>query len=134
MPADPASVIAAQGGDTRQLAALEPFEKGAARGRNVVQLVDHPGMSQSGNGVAAAGDAEQFAGFAQPGDLARNRDSAGVERRGFEGAEWAVPHQSATGGKLPVDRGDSRRSDIENHGVARDAINGDGFARRMRLE
>src|SRR5947208_5376096 len=45
--------------DPRQLAAFEPFEKGAAGGRDIAELVHHPGHRERRHRVAAARDAHE---------------------------------------------------------------------------
>src|SRR5919108_6466455 len=59
----PGRLAAQERGDARQLAAFEPFEESAAGGRDVTEIVHHPGMGERRHGVAAAGDAQQLSGL-----------------------------------------------------------------------
>src|SRR6202041_3387331 len=79
--------------DARQHLALEPFEEGAARSRNISEAAGDAGEVERGHGVAAAGDADELAAGGQFGGCFRDFDGAVVERFHLEGAERAVPHQ-----------------------------------------
>src|SRR5262249_43676911 len=70
----------------RQGFAFEPFEEGAAGGRDIGKVLDHAGLRQGGDGVAAAGDAEQPSFAGQRGGGLRHRGRAGVEGLRLEGA------------------------------------------------
>src|SRR6185312_6755660 len=65
---DPAKLRTGERRHARQLASLEPFEEGAAGGRDIAELVDDAGMSQRRHRVAAACDAEQLALLGQRRD------------------------------------------------------------------
>src|SRR5437016_6293265 len=79
----------------RQFAAFEPFEKGAAGGRDVAEIVDDPGGGEGRDRVAAAGDAHQLGPAGQLGDFFGDRRGGAVEGRSLESADRAVPHQGA---------------------------------------
>src|SRR4051812_42997244 len=49
----------------RKLLAFEPFEEGAARGRDVGEIVGHTGGVERSDRIAAPGDRGQFARFGQ---------------------------------------------------------------------
>src|SRR5438477_11248045 len=81
--------------DPWEFPAFEPFEKGAAGGRDITELVHDPGHGERRYGVAAAGDAHQCAGTGQFGGLFRQRDRGALEGRRLEGADRPVPDQGA---------------------------------------
>ena len=71
--------------DTWQFLAFQPFQEGAAGGRDVGELVFRAGMGQRRDGVAAAGDRQQAARFGASRHQTGNRVGAGVEGLDFEG-------------------------------------------------
>ena len=79
--------------DAGQRLALQPFEEGAARGRDVAEIVRHARVVQGGDGVAAAGDGEELARARALRRMLRRGDRGAVERLLLEGAERAVPDQ-----------------------------------------
>src|ERR1051326_8625158 len=81
--------------DPGQLAAFEPFEKSPAGGRDIAELVGHAGLGERRYGVAAASDAQQFAGPGQFRRFFRERHRAALERRRLERADRPLPHQGA---------------------------------------
>ena len=85
-----ASVSAAMPGRVRP---FQPFEEGAAGGRDVGELVGDARGIERGHGVAAAGHRDELAGLGQRRRLARERERALAEGGDLEGAERAVPQQ-----------------------------------------
>ena len=73
------------------------------------------GMVERGDGIAAAGDRDQRAFLGQRRRRLCQRHRRGVERRRFERAERAVPHQGAAVLEHVAERLDRRRADIEDH-------------------
>ena len=79
--------------DARQGLAFEPFEEGAAGGRDIGEAAGGAGGIERRHGVAAAGDADKLAGGRQFGRGFGDFDGAVVERLDLERAERAVPDQ-----------------------------------------
>ena len=68
--------------DAGQRLAFQPFEEGAAGGRDIGEIVGDPGMVERRDRVAAAGDREQLAGLRSArGRLLRDGVGARVEGR-----------------------------------------------------
>ena len=103
--------------DAGQGLALHPFEEGAAGGRDVGEVVLDAGMGERRDGVAAAGDRDQLPGMGAGRDVLGDLDRAGIERRGLEGAERAVPDQRSGLVDRALDALDRLRADIEDHAV-----------------
>src|SRR5271169_3629022 len=104
-----------QGLDPLQGLSFQPFEEGAAGGRDIAEPLDHARMVQGGERVAAAGERVELSLAGEVRDAARERDGSGIEGRKLEGAHRPVPHQGAHASELRQDRFHRFRSDIENH-------------------
>ena len=90
----------------RAALAFEPFEKRAARGRDIGEIVSTPACASAATVSPPPATEMQLAHLGQHRDVARDRIGAGVERRRLEGAERPVPHQRLRRLELRGDRGE----------------------------
>src|SRR5262249_56333069 len=104
--------------DPGQRLALQPFEEGAAGGRNIGEPPARAGCIERRDRVTAARHrynlprgGEFRRGF---GDL----DRADVERLELEGAERPVPHQRLDPGEDGADMLDAARADVQEQLIA----------------
>jgi hypothetical protein len=115
--------------DAGQLAAFQPFEEGAAGGRDIGELLGHLGYGERGHRIAAAGDAEQPAGSGKCSNPLRHRHRGPLEGTCFEGAQRPVPDEGAGFFERGGDPVHGLRADIEDHHVARDRTDRDDLGR-----
>src|SRR5215207_1589483 len=118
----------------RQRLAFEPFEEGAAGGRDIGELTGDTGVIQRRDGIAAACHRDELALPGARGGVARRRDRALVEGHVLEGAEGAVPDQRRGVVDGRVDAVDRLRADVQDHAVGRDRVDAVGVVRGVRLE
>src|SRR3954451_743381 len=120
--------------DSRQRLAFQPFQKRAARRRDIGEVVGDAGVVEGCDRIAAAGYRDKLARPGALGGMTRRRDRALIEGDEFEGPERAVPDQRRGVVDGGVDALDRLRSDIEDHAVRGNPVNAIGVVRGHRLE
>ena len=78
---------------TRQGLTLQPFQEGAAGGRNISKSLGHNRAIKGGDRVPAAGDRDELASLGQLRRRFRDFNCTLVEWLHLEGAERPVPHK-----------------------------------------
>lgn len=90
-------------------------------------------MFQRRNRIAVAGNRAQGACSRQTRHRSGDRGRATVERRGFEGAERAIPHERACAGEALANEGYGIGSDIQDHFFRTHRLNRYNTPRRARV-
>src|SRR6266545_30427 len=104
----------------RQRLAFQEFEEGASGGRDIRDPVGNSELVDRGYRVGPAGDRER----ARSGDGFRQSLGPRGERVELEDADGTVPDDGARLGDDGLQRRDRRRTDIENHIVGLDVLDG----------
>src|ERR1700732_4469119 len=73
-----------QGLDPRQGLSFQPLQEGAAGGRDIGEIFDHPRMMEGGERVAAAGEGMKFPLGGEVCHAPRERNRSGIEGRNLE--------------------------------------------------
>src|SRR5262245_18224813 len=117
--------------DPRQGLPLQPFEEGAAGGRDISEPPGRAGRIERRDRVTAARHRDNVPGGGEFrrrfGDLNR----ADVERLRLEGAERPVPDQRLDPREHVADMLDAARTDVQNHLIAAHAVHRDHVRGRV---
>src|SRR5262249_23077833 len=117
--ANPLSSVLGKRGHGRKGLALEPFEEGAACGRNIGEVLTDTGGIERSDSVAATGNGHKPAIADEMRGLAHQLIGAVAEGLELEGADRTVPYESLHLGKPALEIGHGFRPDIEDHLVFR---------------
>src|SRR5215831_10100470 len=118
----------------RQRLALQPFEEGAAGGRDISQPPGRAGCIERRDRVTAARHRYNLPGGGEFRRGFRDLDRADVERFELEGAERPVPDQRLDPGEHGADTLDAARADVQDHLIVTDAVHRDHARGRIRRE
>src|SRR5262245_2965581 len=120
--------------DPRQRLAFQPFEEGAAGGRDIAEPPGRAGGIERRDRVAAACHSNNLPGGGEFRRGFGDFDRADVERFEFEGAERPVPDQRLDPSEHGADMLDAARADVQDHLIAAHAVHRDHARRRVGRE